>query len=159
MMGHRKDSRSYDETKCGRLGLSGYMGVSKSNGTPNSSILIGFFIINHPFWGTTIFGNIHILYNNSGQIIVRDRKTRPIFSPKCSVLKGTSLAISGKSRLVKDYNLARIIYIPLDPPAGCQISAPRSVFFRFLGGAQISDSGRIQVYICFFQYSIYNYNC
>ena len=60
MMGHRKDSRSYDETKFGRLGLSGYMGVSKSNGTPKSSILIGFFIINHPFWGTTIFGNIHI---------------------------------------------------------------------------------------------------
>ena len=29
-----------------------YMGVSKQNGTPKSSILIGFFIINHPFWGT-----------------------------------------------------------------------------------------------------------
>ena len=28
-----------------------YMGVSKNNGTPKSSILIGFFIINHPFWG------------------------------------------------------------------------------------------------------------
>ena len=27
---------------------------------PKSSILIGFSIINHPFWGTTIFGNIHI---------------------------------------------------------------------------------------------------
>ena len=27
---------------------------------PKSSILIGFFIINHPFWGTTIFGNTHI---------------------------------------------------------------------------------------------------
>ena len=24
---------------------------------PNHPILIGFFIINHPFWGTTIFGN------------------------------------------------------------------------------------------------------
>ena len=37
------------------------MGVSKNNGTPKSSILIGFsIIINHPFWGTTIFGNIHI---------------------------------------------------------------------------------------------------
>ena len=38
------------------------MGVSKNNGTPKSSILIGFSIINHPFWGTTIFGNIHILH-------------------------------------------------------------------------------------------------
>ena len=37
------------------------MGVSKNNGTPKSSISIGFSIINHPFWGTPIFGNIHIL--------------------------------------------------------------------------------------------------
>ena len=35
-------------------------GVSKNNGTSKSSILIGFSIINHPFWGTPIFGNIHI---------------------------------------------------------------------------------------------------
>ena len=27
---------------------------------PKSSILIGFSIINHPFWGTTIFGNTHL---------------------------------------------------------------------------------------------------
>ena len=31
-----------------------YMDVSKNNGTPKPSI------INHPFWGTIIFGNIHI---------------------------------------------------------------------------------------------------
>ena len=38
-----------------------HMGVSKNNGTPKSSILIGFSIINHPFWGPTpIFGNTHI---------------------------------------------------------------------------------------------------
>ena len=36
------------------------MGVSKNSGTPKSSILIGFSIINHPFWGTIIFGNTHI---------------------------------------------------------------------------------------------------
>ena len=37
-------------------------GCSKNNGTPKSSILIGFSIINHPFWGinTPIFGNTHI---------------------------------------------------------------------------------------------------
>ena len=29
----------------------------KIGGTPKSSILIGFSIINHPFWGTPIFGN------------------------------------------------------------------------------------------------------
>ena len=31
--------------------------VSKNSGTPESSILTGFSIINHPFWGTPIFGN------------------------------------------------------------------------------------------------------
>ena len=39
-----------------------YMGVSENSGTPKSSILIGFSIINHPFWGAPIFGNIHILF-------------------------------------------------------------------------------------------------
>ena len=36
------------------------MGTSKNNGTPKSSILIGFSIINHPFSGTPIFGNTHM---------------------------------------------------------------------------------------------------
>ena len=38
----------------------GYMGVSKNKGTPKSSILIRVSLINHPFWGTTIYGNTHI---------------------------------------------------------------------------------------------------
>ena len=34
-----------------------YLGVSKNRGgPPESSIFIGFSIINHPFWGITIFG-------------------------------------------------------------------------------------------------------
>ena len=36
------------------------MGVSENRGTPKSSILIGISIINHQFWGTTIFGSTHI---------------------------------------------------------------------------------------------------
>ena len=36
------------------------MDVSENGGTQKSSILIGFSIINHPFWGIPIFGNIHI---------------------------------------------------------------------------------------------------
>ena len=36
------------------------MGVSENSGTPKSSISIGISIINHPFWGTPIFGNIHM---------------------------------------------------------------------------------------------------
>ncbi len=35
------------------------MGVSKNNGTPKSSILIGFSIINHPFWGFSPYFWIH----------------------------------------------------------------------------------------------------
>ena len=38
-----------------------HMDVSENSGIPKSSILIGFSIINHPFWGPSpIFGNIHI---------------------------------------------------------------------------------------------------
>ena len=37
-----------------------HMDVSENNGTPKSSILIGFSIINHPFWGTLILGNTYI---------------------------------------------------------------------------------------------------
>ena len=40
--------------------LGSNMDVSENNGTPKSSILIGFSIINHPFWGTPVFGNIHM---------------------------------------------------------------------------------------------------
>ena len=33
----------------------GYIGLSKNSGTPKSSILIGFSVINHPFWGYHYF--------------------------------------------------------------------------------------------------------
>ena len=36
------------------------MDVSENRGTPKLSILIRFSIINHPFWGTLIFGNTHM---------------------------------------------------------------------------------------------------
>ena len=32
-----------------------YVGVSKNRGTPKSSILMGFSIINHPFWETSMY--------------------------------------------------------------------------------------------------------
>ena len=44
------------------------MGVSKNNGIPKSSILIGFSITNHPFWGTPIFGNTH-LYRDYNKLV------------------------------------------------------------------------------------------
>ena len=37
-----------------------HLGVSKNSGTPKSSIFIRFSIINHPFWGTSIFGSTPI---------------------------------------------------------------------------------------------------
>ena len=43
------------------------MGVSENSGTTKSSILIGFSIINHPFWGTPIFGNTHMVKSWPGQ--------------------------------------------------------------------------------------------
>ena len=39
----------------------GNVDVSKNNGTTKSSILMGFSIINHPFLGTIIFGNTHVV--------------------------------------------------------------------------------------------------
>ena len=36
------------------------MDVSENSGTPKSSILIGFSIIKHPFWGSPIFGNTQV---------------------------------------------------------------------------------------------------
>ena len=42
------------------------MGVSKNKGTPKSSNFIGSSIINHPFWGTPIFGNTHMEPQNGG---------------------------------------------------------------------------------------------
>jgi len=47
-------------SRCPILDSIDHMGVSENYGTPKSSILIGFSIINHPFWGTPIFGNTHI---------------------------------------------------------------------------------------------------
>ena len=43
-------------------------GVYKNSGTPKSSILIGFSIINHPFWGTPIFENTTICQTESLKI-------------------------------------------------------------------------------------------
>ena len=42
------------------------MDVSENSGTPKSSILIGFSILNHPFWDTPIFGNTHIAVPSNG---------------------------------------------------------------------------------------------
>ena len=57
------------------------MGVSKNDGTPKSSIVIGFFIINHPFWGTPIFGNLGVatLFFSTLKNATRIHPTRQFF--------------------------------------------------------------------------------
>ena len=45
------------------------MGVPVNGDTPKSSILIGFSIINHPFWGTLIFGNTHMVNSTTCTVI------------------------------------------------------------------------------------------
>ena len=53
-------SLTYSHSKVSWLLPSLHMGVSLDGGTPKSSILTGFSIINHPYWGTTILGKPHI---------------------------------------------------------------------------------------------------
>ena len=63
------------------------MGVSNNRGTPKSSILIGFSIINHPFWRTSIFGNTHMF---------SVRKLRSLFS----LLRMVAWAIFCRSKIL-----------------------------------------------------------
>ena len=60
-MGHSPSQLVFPITSANSKGMERRnMDVSKNRGIPKSSILIGFSIINHPFWGTPIFGNTHI---------------------------------------------------------------------------------------------------
>ena len=51
------------------------MGVSENGGTPKSSNLIGISIINHPFWGTPIFGNTQMVRSYSGNVWLHTEKS------------------------------------------------------------------------------------
>ena len=82
------------------------MGVSKNSGTPKSSISIGFSIINHPFWGTTILGNTHIYtYIISSQSIATSHE----FSPQEVVKEGKPLYFREMQVGEIYYSLARYI--------------------------------------------------
>ena len=61
-----KERKNYHVTLCQVVFINSrdQVGVSKNGGTPKSWILIGFSIINHPFWGTPIFGNTQV-YNTT----------------------------------------------------------------------------------------------
>ena len=57
--GPRRKLPSY-QVSLGQKYIKHEMGVSYNGGIPKSSILKGFSIINHPFWGIPIFGNTQI---------------------------------------------------------------------------------------------------
>ena len=76
------------------------MGVSENSGTPKSSILIGFSIINHPFWGTSIFGNTHIVTG-------LNRMIRMIASDMCLSFNLFLLSIRAQVRAVLNAGVLR----------------------------------------------------
>ena len=78
-----------------------YMDVSKNRGTPKSSILIGFSLINHAFWGTPIFGNTHMQFIGISllQVFVSVQQSLPCVwhihsGGICKELAGTDLTTS-----------------------------------------------------------------
>ena len=56
------------------------MEVSGDRGTPRSSILIGFSIINHPFWGTNISGNscVYMVISHKSALYAHIKSMKPI---------------------------------------------------------------------------------
>ena len=62
-------TKSKRKIKCIYIYL--YMDVSENSGTPKSSILIGFSIINNPFWGTPIWETPIYTYKLCGPASVR----------------------------------------------------------------------------------------
>ena len=74
------------------------MGVSSNRGTPKSSILIGFSIINHPFWGTPIFGNTHIIIiGQNDEWLVLSHSFRDPYEPSIIYISGELLALESCS--------------------------------------------------------------
>ena len=65
------------------------MDVSKIRGTPKSSILIEFSIINHPFWDTTTFGNTYMAHHYEV-----GEQTNPLAMEKSL---GTSSQVAGEA--------------------------------------------------------------
>ena len=85
-----------------------YMGVSKNRGgPPKSSILIGFSIINHPFWGTIIFGNTHI---NLGDFLGMARCTIYTITYECHRCPDGILFVKGDSPFGKDPHESGVMF-------------------------------------------------
>ena len=77
------------------------MGVSKNSGIPKSSILIGFSIINRPFWGIPIFGNTRMesnLFFPSGEPDVADEAVATAGTQGASVDSGHAVEFFVKKK-------------------------------------------------------------
>ena len=77
------------------------MGVSKNSGIPKSSILIGFSIINRPFWGIPIFGNARMesnLFFPSGEPDVADEAVATAGTQGASVDSGHAVEFFVKKK-------------------------------------------------------------
>ena len=72
----------------GNLYTSLKMGVFKNRGTPKSSILIGFSIVNHPFWDTTIFGSTPKCFAFPGRSENLQPAWQRALEPRCKNLVG-----------------------------------------------------------------------
>ena len=77
--------------------LKEHMAVSIKNGTPKSSILTGFSIINHPFWGTPIFGNNYSYPYNTAEKHLAIQQLRTLRTPH-----GTHTQLSQPTRKGSD---------------------------------------------------------
>ena len=76
-------SKEKKEKTCNISSPCRYMDVSKNSGTPKSSILIGFSIINHPFWGTPYFWkHPHVPNKNPYKIHNSTLQTPLFFCPR-----------------------------------------------------------------------------
>ena len=76
------------------------MGVSWNGGAPKSSTLMGFSLINHPCWGTPIYGNLHMV--ESGRCIeMYWAEWIPSFLKKshCHTSKQTCPSMWGRNQL------------------------------------------------------------
>ena len=84
------------------------MGVSENSGTPKSSILIGFSIINHPFWGAPIFGNTPIKkWVSYNPVIEPSGKTSwDILRHVGSFVGGVRMCLTLRGEADKNYNIA-----------------------------------------------------
>ena len=97
-----------------------YMGVSKNRDTPKSSILIGFSIINHPFWGFSpyfwkqpyidclyFFGGLHFHHGRIIKVVVTHAMVFPSSGPFPSGGVLVSKFLVGKIAITKTVQRSR----------------------------------------------------